>query len=133
MDLSVSKYVRFIGHVLHENIRKYYAIADIYVTLQDISCLSASLLEAMICGDCIIALNTGDTRQVIKNNQNGILLNYSELNSLPSVLLELLNNEKYRRMLANNAKKFAINKVWTWEKRADAEIKLVERLIQESS
>jgi len=129
--LKISKYVKFIGHIPYRDIPNYLAIADVFVTLQDLTCLSANTLEAMVCGKCIIALNSGNTRHVIKNNQNGILLNYSELHLLPHFLLELLADEKQRTLLANNAKRYAINNFWTWEERVEAEIKLFKKLTRE--
>ena len=45
------------------------------------------LLEAMMAGKCIVTLNNGDTSQFIKNNENGILLEYDQLSKLPEVII----------------------------------------------
>jgi len=130
--LSISDYVKFVGQIPHKDLPNYFAIGDVYVTLQDLSCLSASLMEAMVCGKCVVALNTGDTGKVLKNDENGILLNYSQLKFLPDVLLRLLEEDECRAELGRKAEEFALKNFWTWDERANEEIKLVEELIKTS-
>ena len=127
-SLNVADHVIFAGHVPHNDIPSYLSIADVYVTLQDLSCLSASLMDAMICGRCIVALNTGGTRKVLKNGKNGILLELSQLKFLPEVLLDLLERDEYRVELERKAKEYAMRNFWTWAERAGAEMMLVEEL-----
>ena len=127
--LKVADHVIFADHVSHTDIFSYLSIADVYVTLQDLSCLSASLMDAMICGRCIVALNTGDTQKVLKNQKNGVLLEFSQLKLLPVVLLELLENDAYRVELGRKAKEYALRNFWTWDERANKEIRLVEELL----
>lgn len=127
--LNISNYVKFVGHILHEDVPNYLAIADVYVTLQDLSCLSASLMEAMICGKCVVALNSGGTSKVLKNGENGMLLNYSQLRFLPKVLLHLLEEDERRVELGRKAKEYAMKNLWTWDERANEEIRLVKELL----
>ncbi len=126
--LSISNHVKFVGHVPHEDLPNYLGIADIYVTLQDLSCLSASLVEAMVCGKCVVALNTGGIKKILKNGKNGVLLELSQLKSLSDVLLALLENENYRVELGRKAKEYAMKNFCTWDERASLEMKLVEEL-----
>jgi glycosyltransferase involved in cell wall biosynthesis len=127
--LGVQKYVRFMGHVPHNEVEKLLIVSDIFVTLQDVSCVGENLLEAMACGKCIIALNSGDTGTVIKNNINGVLLEYSDLPSLPYIILDLLTNHERMQELGENAKRFAFSTFWTWDERAKAEIELIESIV----
>jgi glycosyltransferase involved in cell wall biosynthesis len=127
--LNVSNHVDFVGHVSYENIPNFLAIADIFVTLQDLTCLSANLMEAMAYGKCVLALDAGDVKKVLKNGENGVLLEYSQLKLLPKVLLELTGNDAYRTKLGRKAKDYAAKNFWTWDERADKEISLVEELL----
>lgn len=92
--------------------------------------LGASLLEAMLAGKYIVTLNNGDTARFIENGDNGILLEYEELPKLPKVIKKLLADKELRQRLGANARKFAEENFWTWERRMDAEIQAVEALLR---
>ena len=48
--------------------------------MNNISSLSNPVYEAMSCGKCVIALDRGDTRKLIKDGENGIVIkSYVEL------------------------------------------------------
>jgi len=83
--------------------------------------LSLSTLE-------VVALNSGDTGKIFKNEENGVLLDYSQLKSLPDVLLRLLEEDECSVELGRKAKEFALKNFWTWDERANEEIELVDKL-----
>jgi len=127
--LSIRQHVRFEGAVEHNKIPKYLAAADIFLTFYDWSNVGNPLLEAMMGGKCIITLNNGDTGRFIQNGDNGILLEYKDLSKLPQIIKELLEDEERRNYLGANARKFAEEHFWSWEKRMNMEIGLVEKFI----
>lgn len=127
-QLDVIKNVRFVGAIEQLEVRNYLEIADIFLSLYDLSNVGNPLLEAMTCGKPIITLDVGDTRLLIKNNFNGILLDTSDLDSLPTKILSLLDDSKFADMLGDNAKEFAEKEFWSWDDRMNAEINLVTDL-----
>jgi len=82
----------------------------------------------MINEKCIITFNVGDTNKFIFNNQNGILLNKTDINKLPETIIESLNNDKKCKDLDKRAKIFADKNFWTWKQRIDAEILEIDKL-----
>jgi len=128
--LKVERYVHFEGAVPHEEISKYFAAADIFLSFYDLSNVGNPLLEAMISGKCSVTLNNGDTRKFIHNRHNGILIEYEDIVKIPHVVKDLLADDKRRKKLGSNAMKFAKEHFWTWEERMDAENKVVENLIK---
>lgn len=128
--LKVERHVRFIGAVPHEEISKYFAAADIFLSFYDLSNVGNPLLEAMISGKCIVTLNNGDTGRIINNGHNGMLLEYEDLPRISQVIKHLLADEAHRKRLGANASTFAEEHFWTWEERMDAEIQAVENLIK---
>ncbi len=128
--LGVKNNVRFEGAIPHNEIPKYLAVADIFLSLYDWSNVGNPLLEAMMAGKCIITLNNGDTRCFIRNGENGVLLEYEDLPRLPEVIKELLANDELRNRLGANARKFAEENFWSWEERMEAEIQAVEALFK---
>ncbi len=129
-SLKVPEYVRFVGRIPHADVPSYLAAADIFVALYDLSCLSATVMEAMRCGKCVVALDSGGTRRILKNQQNAVLLKYSQLQNLPKVLNELLEDGDYRNELGARAREFALKHFCNWDERAAKEIKLVKELIE---
>jgi len=129
-ELGISEFVRFVGSVSHYDVANYMRVADIFVSLQDFSNISSSLLEAMTYGMCIVTLNSGGTNEIIKNGQNAVLLEYSELDNLSRVILSLLNNENLKKELGGKAQKYAIEHFLTWNERVKMEIELVEGLFK---
>lgn len=129
-ELGLEQYVRFEGAVPHNNIPKYLAAADIFLSFYDWSNVGNPLLEAMMAGKCIVTLNNGDTGRFIQNGYNGVLLDYSDLPKLPQVIKELLEDEERRNYLGTNARKFAEKHFWSWEERIEAEIKEVTSLVE---
>jgi len=129
-DLGVQERVRFEGAVLHKEIPKYLAAADIFLSFYDWSNVGNPLLEAMMAGKCIVTLNNGDTGRFIRDGENGVLLEYEDLPRLPEVIKDLLANQELRNRLGANARKFAEENFWSWEERIEAEIKEVSALLE---
>lgn len=128
-ELGVGKYVKFIGGVSHDEVFDYLGISDICVFLYDSANVSNSLLEAMICGKCVVTLNNGWTEEIIKNRENGIILDKTELKRLPDIIVELLDNPKSISKLGKNAQEYALANLQTWRERADMEIKEIQNLV----
>jgi glycosyltransferase involved in cell wall biosynthesis len=128
--LQIRANVQFLGALPHEEIWQYLKIADIFLSLYDLSNMGNPLLEAMSCGKCIITLNTGDTSQLIHHKENGVLLELGELPHLPQVICGLLEDAKLRQRLGQKAREFALEHFWTWDERMEEEISTVERIIK---
>lgn len=129
-ELSVKNNVRFEGAIPHNNVPCYLSAADIFLSFYDWSNVGNPLLEAMMAGKCIITLNNGDTARFIRNGVNGILLEYKDISTLPTIIKDLLSNQELRYRLGANARKFAEEHFWSWEERIDAEIKEVLMLLE---
>jgi len=78
----------------------------------------------------ISILNDGGPGSFIKNQENGILLEYGDLPRLPEVIKNLFVNDELRNRLGANARKFAEENFWSWEERIEAEIQAVEELLE---
>jgi len=127
--LHIDDKIIFLGALNHSQVIQYLNASSIYVSLYDLSNISNSVLEAMVAGKCVVALDVGDTKNLIKNNENGILVNKDELNRLPFILKEILEDESLRDEIGKSAKLFAEKKLLSWEERGEVEVRLINKLL----
>jgi len=127
-SLGVSDFVRFEGAIEHSRAIQYIKICDIFVSMNGLSSICNPVLEAMTCGKAVIALNTGETEDLIKNHFNGILISNNETDKLSDYILYALKNDNIRQMIGENAQKFMLENWPSWEQRANLEVDLVEAL-----
>lgn len=128
IELGKSDQVEFLGAVKQEKIDKLMSVADIFVSLYDLSNVGNPLLQAMSYGKAIVTLNNGDTKQFIDNTR-GVLLPSDKPDKLAESINKLLSDSKTRHWLGANAKKYAQENIWSWDERINAETKEVEKLI----
>jgi len=129
-ELGIADRVHFVGWVAHEGLGPYYAMADIFLTLYDLSNMGNPLFEAMRHGRPIITLDVGATATIITDGENGMLVP-ADPDPVPEVarrLQRLLDDAELRGRLGRAAARFAEQNFWTWSERANAEVDAVEEL-----
>jgi glycosyltransferase involved in cell wall biosynthesis len=128
--LGVRNYVKFMGAVDYNKLQNFYNMADIFVSLYDVSNVGNPLLEAMSCGRCIVTLDVGTTNQLIKNRENGIVLEPDKPKELSNTLVNLLNDDNLRNQMGGNAKNYAFSHFQTWGERMNMELEEIKELIK---
>lgn len=104
--LGLGKNVMVLGEKFKT--RNFYQKSAIFLATSPFeNFLSNSLLEAMASGLAIIATDVGETRNVIIDGENGILIPPKEPKALANAILTLINNKNIRRNLSMNAVKTA--------------------------
>ena len=104
-----------------------------FLAIADLSNVGNPLLEAMACGMCIVAVDAGDTRDLIRDGITGRLVDSSNRSGiarpledrLADLLVALANDRGQRERLAAGAADFAREHFWTWEQRMAAEVEAV--------
>lgn len=125
---KINNNVVFVGPVRQSEVVNYMQIADIFVSMNVLSSMCNPVIEAMICELPVVALNKGNTEELIQHNYNGILIEPNNIKILPFVLNELIINNKKRCIIGKNAQKYITNKWPSWEERVNKEINLIENL-----
>ncbi|MBH1942058.1 glycosyltransferase family 4 protein [Mobilitalea sibirica] len=126
--LNLNNNVIFAGAIPQSEVKNYLNLADIFLSLYDLSNVGNPLLEAMSCGKPIITLNVGDTSSIIKHESNGILLEVEELSKIPQYINKILDNKEYSIKLGRQAKEFSKVNFRTWKNRIDMELNEVNEL-----
>jgi len=135
-ELGVGDAVRFVGAVPQAEVLRYMHAADIFLAVADLSNVGNPLLEAMACGMCIVAVDAGDTRDLIADGSTGRLVDSTQRSGfvkpleerLADLLVTLAGDAPQRRRLAEGAGSYAGEHFWTWEERMAAEVEAVAAL-----
>ena len=105
-----------ISNKLDNNVKLCGEVDNIQETLKDKMCfvlssnyegMPNSLLEAMAVGLPCIATDCpcGGTKEIITNNEDGILVEVGNESQLSEAIIELINDQNKRNYLSKNAKK----------------------------
>lgn len=102
-QLGISDRISFVGLIEQKDVFKYHSVADIFISMNEISSLSNAVFEAMSCGKCVIALDRGGTRELIKDGENGIVIKSYE--ELKDAIIRCLSDSDMISRLGFEAKK----------------------------
>lgn len=129
-SLGLEAKIAFMGAVPHDEVYNYMKACDIFLSLYDLSNVGNPLMEAMTIGKCIITLDVGDTRNVITDDVNGRLLGMNEIGNLGKIMCDLAVNKEKRVLLGSKARHYAEEHFYSWEKRMQIEIDVVNKLVR---
>jgi glycosyltransferase involved in cell wall biosynthesis len=110
-------------------VRRYLWAADVFLSLNELSNVGNPLLEAMTAGRCVVTIDEGETRDLVRDGETGVLLSSGEPASIAKSLLELARRPEVRLALGRAAQAFAAANFWSWEQRTDTEVDEVEALV----
>jgi len=131
--LEVRDHVLFEGAVPYDKVKYYLNMCDIFLSLYDHSNLCNPVLEALECGKCIITINDGSTKAILKDGYNAILVPKGKLEQdLPNVLVKVLKDDTLRNYIGRNAKIYAEKHLLSWAEREAIEVKEIERLLKKN-
>lgn len=129
-QLGISDRISFVGAIYHKDVFRYQSIADIFISMNGISSLSNPVFEAMSCGKCVIALDRGATRDLIKDEENGIVVKSCE--ELKDAIIRLLSDPSLITRLGLEAKKTIAT--WpSWEERVQIEMEMINSLCENNT
>lgn len=115
---DLTRYVRFEGFMDQNKIWDYYKISDIVVVPSIIDSsgyeegLPVTLLEAMCAGKAVIGTKTKGICEVIRDGENGLLVDQKNSEQITEKIIDLLNNDELRATLSKNAISCANNYSW---------------------
>lgn len=96
-ELHVSEHIEFAGRIEHEEMPRWLASADIYVSTALSDSLHISLLEAMACGLFPIVTDIAANHSWIDSDKNGYLVPVGKPKILAERILDAIKNDKLRK------------------------------------
>jgi glycosyltransferase involved in cell wall biosynthesis len=121
--LNLEKHVTITGFLPHARIPQLLAIADVvtvpYPKLpQEMWFSPLKLYEYMAAGKAIVASSAGQINNVIRHDENGLLVTPGDVADLAQACLHLLQNEADRQRLGANARREA-ESVHAWARQIE--------------
>ena len=126
--LGIAKSFIFTGHITDvEVFRASFAACDVFVLPSEWEAFGIVLCEAMACEKPCIGSRVGGVPEVIgKAEKTGIIVDYDNAQQLSDAMLELLGDEKRRKVMGRAGRKRVKTK-FTWKKVVDQ----IEEVYQE--
>ena len=115
--LGIGENVIFTGYVDDTTLAKFYSVCDVHVVPSRLEGFGLTILEAMAAGKPVVATNIGAIPEIMKNKENGILVELNDINGMSNAIYTFLQDEK----LAEKVGKRNVNYVkekFSWEKNA---------------
>lgn len=110
---KVMEYIFFLGSIKHSKMNSLYSIADVVLIPSTYSqgvveATSISAIEAMACELPIIATNIGGLKELIINEENGILVADKDYKGLACAIVRILDNSNLKDKISSRARKTAV-------------------------
>jgi len=110
IDNELYSSIVFHGYLTHEQIASVYSETKVLVIPSLIESYSMTAAEGLASEICVIASNVGGLLDLIDHHSNGLFFNSGDHLDLSSKIEEVLSDEKFREILAKNARNSAFNR-----------------------
>lgn len=99
--LNLNNKVFFLG--ARNDINKFFNILDIFVLTSEIEAFPRVVQEAMASKVPVVSFDVGGVSEVIRNNQDGFLINPNDFKTFREKLLLLIKNKNIRKKMGASA------------------------------
>ncbi len=104
--MGLENKITFAGHISQEDLPKYYASADLFLTASTVETQGLVLLEALASGLPVIGADAEAIPELITNGKNGFLFEPADLEKAAVLTEEILADENLRKKLSKNTTKY---------------------------
>lgn len=108
LDIDLSR-IHFVGGLSYVDYAKLLQISSVHVYLTVPYVLSWSVLDAMASKCCIVSSNTPPVTEVIKDNYNGLLAEFYDIEGIVKKIEYALDNQDEMQKIRQNARKTIID------------------------
>jgi glycosyltransferase involved in cell wall biosynthesis len=98
------------GYVSNQDLPSYYSLVEVLVHPSLRDGMPNAVLEAMACGKTVIATSAGGVMDVLQDGKNGRMVSINDVNSLTSVIQEVLSDKELQNRLGAAARRTIVDK-----------------------
>ena len=95
---------RFLGQVSRRTLARIFCLSDLHINLTIPCGAGWSLLEALASECTVLGSDTGPMKEIIRDNQNGLLCDFFDVDGLARRALEVLKDPAAYRVLGRAAR-----------------------------
>ncbi len=117
-ELNLKNKVLFLGDILHSELPKYVACADIFVRPSLAEGFGIVFLEAMACRIAVIGTPVGGIPDFLKDHETGLMCEPGNPKDLSEKIKLLLTNKKLTQQLIDSGFKM-VREEYGWDKIAE--------------
>lgn len=117
-SLGISDNVIFAGFLSDEDLKKCYALCDLYVSPSRLEGFGMTVLEAMANAKPVVATNVGALSEIVRSRENGTLITANDDCALAKSIKLFLSDRQLSRTIGENNAKYA-NTFFSWKKAAN--------------
>jgi glycosyltransferase involved in cell wall biosynthesis len=112
-ERGLDGFVWFVGPLSRDEVAGVLGRAAVFVLPSLSEGMPLALLEAMSCGNAVVASNIGGIAEIVRDYDNGVLVSPRNVEELASSILSLLCDDGLRGKVARNARE-AVEKEHSW-------------------
>lgn len=127
-DLGVQHSVTFAGRKGREELKYYYAAADVFITTPWYEPFGITPLEAMACGTPVIGADVGGIKYSVLDGKTGLLVPPKDPRALAEKINELLLRRPVLEEMGRNGIK-RVQALFTWQRVAQLMSRLYDKAI----
>jgi glycosyltransferase involved in cell wall biosynthesis len=125
---GLERRVLVLGNVRRMRIRELLAAADAVLSLDELSNLVNSVLEALALGTPVVATATGGTGRLLVDGKNALLLARPDGDAVASALRRLVDDAELTRRLREGAAATARERIESWDDRIAREAEMLKEV-----
>lgn len=102
--LGLSQWVTFTGKIQQDLVPQYQNMIDIFVCVSLEESFGVSVVEAMACAKPVVVSSVGGLKEVVTDNETGLIVAPQNVQQTTDAILLLLNNAEIAKQMGNNAR-----------------------------
>ena len=110
--LGIEKNVEFLGRIPREKTTPYYQEANLFVLPSLNEGMSNAMLEALASGLPLIATDTGGSKELVRDGENGFIVKTKDDQDLAEKIEKLINDKELCEKMGTASRKLAENMSW---------------------
>ena len=131
---GLNDFVSFLAYIPNDHIASYYTAADIFVLPSivdrkgDTEGLGVVLLEANACKTPVIGSGVGGIPDVIRDGENGYLVEQKKSQDLAEKIMKLAGDEKLRKQMGDTGR-LIIEEYFNWNHQVKRIMQIYDSLL----
>ena len=130
MKLQIDKSIIFTGTVTFQDLQMLYASCDLFLMHSYWEGFGMTNQEALASGLPVICTNVGGAPDIIKEGENGYLVDVYDVDKMAKYSLKILRDDKLRTQMRHSARESML-KGFKWHDMVDSYLELYNQVIED--